>query len=126
MLFEAKFLPHFHRKLSQKLLTDFRDGCIMYDNKSQRRSSHVYEQVLLLLLCHGLPDFCEIREVRSGFRNNKNTDSPHSSCRWGHNRIADFYFFIDKPRPNRQREGEKSCLQTSSFITFIITVRAAR
>ena len=41
-------------------------------------------------------------------------------------RIADFLFFIDKPRPNRQREGEKSCLQTSSFITFIITARAAR
>ena len=79
---KAKFLPHFHRKLSQKLLTDFQNRSIMYDNKPQRRSSHVYEQVLLLLLCHGLPDFCEIREVRSGFRNNKNTVSPHSSCRW--------------------------------------------
>ena len=91
-LIEAKFLPLFHRKLSQKLLTDFRDGCIMYDNKSQRRSSHVYEQVLLLLLCYGLPDFCEIREVRSGFRNNKNTVSPHSSCRWGITELRIFIF----------------------------------
>lgn len=80
---KAKFLPHFHRKLSQKLLTDCQNRSIMYDNKSQRRSSHVYEQVLLLLLCHGLPDFCEIREVRTDFRNNKNTVSPHSSCHWG-------------------------------------------
>ena len=35
----------------------------MYDNKSQRRSSHVYEQVLLLLLCHGLSVFCENRQI---------------------------------------------------------------
>ena len=89
---KAKFLPHFHRKLSQKLLTDFQNRSIMYDNKSQRRSSHVYEQVLLLLLCYGLPDFCEIREVRSGFRNNKNTVSPHSSCRWGITELRIFIF----------------------------------
>ena len=35
----------------------------MYDNKSQRRSSHVYEQVLLLLLCYGLSVFCENRQI---------------------------------------------------------------
>ena len=52
----------------------------------------VYEQVLLLLLCYGLPDFCEIREVRSGFRNNKNTVSPHSSCRWGITELRIFIF----------------------------------
>ena len=52
------------------LLTENKNRCIICKNKPQRRSSHVYEQVLLLL-CYGLPDFCEIREVRSGFRNNK-------------------------------------------------------